>query len=161
MAQQMDEIRSAGIDEIVVSWWGQGSAEDLLLPAVIVAARADGIAVAVHLEPYGGRTVSSTVADVAYLRNYGITSFYVYRPFDMAVGDWAAAKSALHAGGVNLFAQTGLVGSCGTGRLRRRVHLRHRHLRRRQVPSPLCRGARASPRLRAVGGARLRRPPRQ
>ncbi len=111
MAQQMDEIRSAGIDEIAVSWWGQGSAEDLLLPAVIVAARADGIAVAVHLEPYGGRTVSSTVADVAYLRTYGIKSFYVYRPFDMAVGDWAAAKSALHAGGVHLFAQTGLVGT--------------------------------------------------
>src|SRR5512141_629200 len=45
LAQQMDEIRSAGIDEIVVSWWGRGSAEDLRLPAVIVAARADGIAV--------------------------------------------------------------------------------------------------------------------
>ena len=111
MAQQMDEIRSAGIDEIIVSWWGQGSAEDLLLPAVIVAAHADGIAVAVHLEPYAGRTVASTVADVAYLRNYGITSFYVYRPFDLAVADWAAAKSALHAGGgVTLFAQTGLAG---------------------------------------------------
>src|SRR5438034_11736878 len=55
MAQQMDEIRSAGIDEIVVSWWGPGSPEDFVLPAVIVAARADGIRVAVHLEPYGGR----------------------------------------------------------------------------------------------------------
>ncbi len=111
MAQQMDEIRSAGIDEIVVSWWGPGSAEDLLLPAVIVAARADGITVAVHLEPYGGRSVSSTVTDVAYLRNYGITSFFVYRPFDFAVADWLAAKRGLHAGGVKLYAQTGLVGS--------------------------------------------------
>ena len=110
LGQQMEEIRSAGIDEIVVSWWGQGSAEDQRLPAVIVAAHADGIAVAVHLEPYGGRSVASTVADIAYLRNYGISSFYVYRPFDMAVSDWAAAKSALHAGGVKLYAQTGLVG---------------------------------------------------
>ena len=50
--QQMDEIRGAGIDEIAVSWWGQGSAEDQRLPAVIAAARADGIAVAAHLEPY-------------------------------------------------------------------------------------------------------------
>ena len=66
---------------------------------------------AVHLEPYGGRSVASTVADIAYLRTYGITTFYVYRPFDLAVGDWAAAKTALHAGGVKLFAQTALVGS--------------------------------------------------
>ena len=114
LGQQMDEIRSAGIDEIVVSWWGQGSAEDQRLPAVIVAAHSDGIAVAVHLEPYGGRSVASTVADLAYLRNYGINSFYVYRPFDMPVSDWAAAKTALHAGGVKLYAQTGLVGSAAS-----------------------------------------------
>ncbi len=110
LAQQMDEIRAAGIDELAVSWWGQGSAEDQRLPAVIVAARADGIAVAAHLEPYAGRTVESTVADVAYLSRYGISSFYVYRPFDLAVADWAAAKAALHAGGAKLYAQTGLVG---------------------------------------------------
>jgi glycoprotein endo-alpha-1,2-mannosidase len=110
LGQQMDEIRAAGIDEIIVSWWGQGSAEDLRLPAVIVAARTDGIAVAAHLEPYPGRTVSSTVADIAYLRNYGITNFYVYRPFDLPVADWAAETTALHAGGVQLYAQTGLVG---------------------------------------------------
>jgi len=110
IAQQMDEIRSAGIDQIIVSWWGQGSPEDELLPALIDAARADGIRVAVHLEPYAGRSVSSTVADVAYLRGYGISSFYVYEPFDLDVSDWAAASSALHAGGVRLFAQTGLVG---------------------------------------------------
>ncbi len=35
LAQQMDEIRAAGIDEIVVSWWGSGSFEDARLPAVI------------------------------------------------------------------------------------------------------------------------------
>jgi glycoprotein endo-alpha-1,2-mannosidase len=114
IAQQMDEIRAAGIDQIVVSWWGQGSPEDLRLPAVIVAARTDGIDVAVHLEPYGGRSVASTVADIAYLRTFGITSFYVYRPFDMAVGDWAAAKTALHAGGVKLFAQTAMAGWAAT-----------------------------------------------
>src|SRR6185437_2743848 len=52
IARQMQEIKSAGIDEIVVSWWGRGSAEDMRLPAVVAAARADGLAVAVHLEPY-------------------------------------------------------------------------------------------------------------
>jgi len=111
IAQQMDEIRTAGIDEIAVSWWGQGSPEDIRLPEVIVAARADGIAVAVHLEPYAGRTVASTVADVVYLRRYGVRTFYVYRPLDLPIGDWAAAKGALHADGSTMFAQTALVGA--------------------------------------------------
>src|SRR6478672_435195 len=57
IAAQMDEIRAAGIDEVVVSWWGQGSPEDVRLPDVVASARADGLAVAVHLEPYPGRTV--------------------------------------------------------------------------------------------------------
>jgi glycoprotein endo-alpha-1,2-mannosidase len=111
ISQQMDEIRAAGIDEIAVSWWGQGSPEDVRLPEVAAAARADGISVAVHLEPYAGRTVAGTVADLVYLRRYGIRTFYVYRPLDLPVADWAAAKAALHAGGTTLFAQTALVGA--------------------------------------------------
>jgi len=108
---QMDEIRAAGINEIAVSWWGRGSPEDGRLPLVAAAARADGLSVAVHLEPYPGRTVASTVADVAYLRTLGISTFYVYRPLDLPVADWAAAMPTLHAGGTLLLAQTALVGA--------------------------------------------------
>jgi glycoprotein endo-alpha-1,2-mannosidase len=112
VAQQMDEIHQAGIDEIDVSWWGRGSPEDARLPLVIGAARADGISVAIHLEPYPDRSVATTVADVAYLRRLGIRTFYVYRPFDMPISDWAAAKGALHVGGgMTFYAQTGLVGA--------------------------------------------------
>jgi glycoprotein endo-alpha-1,2-mannosidase len=110
VGRQMDEIKSAGIDEIAVSWWGQGSPENARLPEIVAAARLDGIAVAAHLEPYGGRTVASTVDDLAYLRALGIGTFYVYRPFDLPVSDWAAARSALHAGGGTIYAQTALVG---------------------------------------------------
>lgn len=113
--QQMDDIRSAGIDEIAVSWWGQGSPEDHRLGEVVTAARHDGLAVAVHMEPYAGRTVASTVADIAYLRTLGIRTFYVYRPLDLPVADWAAARSALHAGGTTLYAQTALVGAAAAG----------------------------------------------
>jgi glycoprotein endo-alpha-1,2-mannosidase len=112
---QMSEIKAAGIDEVVVSWWGRGSPEDQRLPDVIAAARANGLAVAVHLEPYNGRTVASTVDDVAYLRGYGIKTFYVYRPFDFAPSDWAAAQADLHAGGTTLFAQTALPGTAAAG----------------------------------------------
>src|SRR5262245_23005571 len=65
---QMLDVTRAGIDEIAVSWWGKGSDEDQRLPAVIAAAGQHGIAVAVHLEPYRGRSVTSTVADVTYLQ---------------------------------------------------------------------------------------------
>ena len=77
----MAEIQRAGIDQIAVSWWGQGSPEDERLPAVVAAAQRDGIDVAVHIEPYSGRTVASVVADIAYLRALGIKTFYIYQAF--------------------------------------------------------------------------------
>jgi Glycosyl hydrolase family 99 len=117
VAQQMQEIKDAGIDEIAVSWWGRGSAEDGRLGAVAAAARAAGITVAVHLEPYAGRTVAGTVADVAYLEStYGVKTFYVYRPFDFTVADWAAAAQALHSGGATFYAQTALVGAAAAAK---------------------------------------------
>ena len=112
IARQMDEIRSAGVNEVVVSWWGRGSIEDARLPFVLAAARADQLSVAIHLEPYRGRTIASVVADVAYLRQLGITAVYVYRPFaDIAVSDWAAARQALHAGGTWMYAETAMIGT--------------------------------------------------
>ena len=110
ISRQMDELRSAHVDEVAVSWWGRGSAEDKRLPLVISAAHADGLSVAAHLEPYAGRTVATTVADVAYLRTLGIRTFYVYRAPDDPSGDWQLARAALHAGGTTLYAQTALVG---------------------------------------------------
>ncbi len=110
VAQQMTEIRSAGIGQIAVSWWGRGSTEDKRLPEVIAAAHRDGIAVAVHIEPYRDRSVASVEADIAYLRGLAVSTFYVYRAFDLPVSDWQAAMPALHVGGTVLLAQTGLVG---------------------------------------------------
>ena len=82
VASQMAEIRAAGIDQVVVSWWGRGSAEDARLPLVLAAARKDGLAVAAHIEPYPQRSVASVVADIGYLRGLGIRTFYVFRPLD-------------------------------------------------------------------------------
>src|SRR5205823_13886293 len=52
VAAQMGEIADAGIDAVVISWWGWGSLEDARLPAVIAGARANGLRVAAHIEPY-------------------------------------------------------------------------------------------------------------
>jgi hypothetical protein len=111
VGEQMDELHTAGVDEVAVSWWGRGSPEDARLPAVIAAARADGITVAAHLEPYPARSVASTVDDVQYLRGLGIHTFYVYRALELPSPDWLAANATLRAEGVSMIAQTALVGA--------------------------------------------------
>ena len=81
--RQMAEISETGVDQVISSWWGWGSTEDLRLPAVIAAANAHGLEVAVHLEPYPGRTVSTLEQDVDHLKALGIYEFYVYEPQDL------------------------------------------------------------------------------
>jgi glycoprotein endo-alpha-1,2-mannosidase len=90
----MAEIRSAGIDEVVVSWWGRGSDEDARLPLVIAAARARGLLVGIHLEPYPGRSPQSVETDLQYLATFGIRDVYVYHPRDFAPSDWAAVNAS-------------------------------------------------------------------
>lgn len=110
LARQMGEIAGAGIDQIAVSWWGWGSPEDEALPTVIAAAHAQHIQVAVQIEDYSGRSVSTVLSDVAHLRTLGITTFYVYDPFDLAAVDWAPANRLFHAEGLRTFAETALPG---------------------------------------------------
>jgi hypothetical protein len=105
---QMLEIAAMGVGELAVSWWGWGSAEDKRLEFVLAAARGRGLTVAIHLEPYDGRSVESTDADIAHLRTLGIDTFYLYEPLSVPAEDWARLN-ANHAD-VTIYAQTGLVG---------------------------------------------------
>jgi glycoprotein endo-alpha-1,2-mannosidase len=108
VAAQMREIRATGVGTVVVSWWGQGSAEAERLPLVTEAARAFGLEVAIHLEPYGGRTPASTAADIAKLAANGFADFYVYDADRDPAADWAEALAGLE--GVRIFGHTTLVG---------------------------------------------------
>jgi len=94
---QLKEIRAAGVDEVVSSWWGWGSPEDVRLPAVMREAKAQRLAVAVQIEPYEKwlRTASVLEVDLEHLREVGIRRVYVYRPFDDLVDDatWAQLLS--------------------------------------------------------------------
>jgi glycoprotein endo-alpha-1,2-mannosidase len=105
---QMREIAAAGIQELVSSWWGWGSSEDVRLPLIVKEANAAGLSVAVHLEPYPGRTIDTVQADLDHLRTLGITRIFVYQPFDIAPDDWAALRD--REPGIQLYAQTTLVG---------------------------------------------------
>ena len=114
--EQMGEIQRAGINQLAVSWWGRGSPEDQRLPDVMAAAQARGIAIAIHLEPYAGRTVASTLSDIAYLHGLGIDTFYVYQAFaGIAPAAWAPANDALHTQGIVTWADTAFVGQAVAG----------------------------------------------
>jgi len=109
LGAQMREIAKAGIDQIVSSWWGWGSVEDARLPAILSAARAAGLSVAIHLEPYSGRTPAATATDIERLRGLGITDYYLYgAEQDGLPWDWRAMNDAVQ--GVRVFVQTGRVG---------------------------------------------------
>ena len=110
---QMREISRAGIDQVAASWWGWGSVEDLRLPAIATAARAHGLDIAVHLEPYAGRTPESTVLDIRHLQELGATDFFLYGPQDATAAAWREALSQLP--GVRVLAQTTLPGFAAAG----------------------------------------------
>ena len=114
VAAHMREIAAVGIDQVVVSWWGRGSAEDVRFAAVARAARAAGLSVAAHIEPYGGRDPDSVEEDVGYLSGYGVSDFYVFGAADREGSAWAAMNDRI-ARPLRVFAQTGRVGVAAAG----------------------------------------------
>jgi glycoprotein endo-alpha-1,2-mannosidase len=110
---QMREIAAAGVGVVITSWWGKGSLEDRRLPHLIEAARRHGLEVAAHLEPYEGRTVASTGADIQQLRTQGIRDFYVWASVALPDAEWAELNLGLT--GVRTFANTNLAGRAAAG----------------------------------------------
>jgi hypothetical protein len=111
---QMREIAAAGVGTVITSWWGSDSLEDRRLPQVIEAAEANGLTVAVNLEPYGGRTVASTEADIRQLSTLGISDFYIWASSALPNAEWAEMNDRLD--GVRTFANTNLPGKAAAGR---------------------------------------------
>ena len=113
LSRQMSDISDAGINQIISSWWGQGSIEDQRLSVVVPGARAVGISIAVHIEDYAGRTPQSVQSDINYLKaNWGINDFYIWDSQQYSAAQWAPYIKALS--GVTVFA-TGDPGQMQTG----------------------------------------------
>jgi len=108
LSTQMADIASAGIGEVIVSWWGQGSFEDRALGGVVAAAAANGVTVGIHLEPYVGRTAQTVMSDYGYLAGIGITDIWVYQADLLPAAGLAAANHAF--GGLRTMAESGDVG---------------------------------------------------
>jgi glycoprotein endo-alpha-1,2-mannosidase len=113
--RQMAEIASAGVDEVVVSWWGRMSDEDLRLPLVLSLAHAHNLQVAIHLEPYEGRSPETVSADLWYIAALGVRDVYVYQPQDFAASDWAEVRATVPFM-LHLFGGTARVGFAAAAR---------------------------------------------
>jgi hypothetical protein len=55
------------------------------------------------------------VTDVAYLQGLGIQTVYLYQPFTLPPGSWAAANDAIHTQGLTTYAETPFVGQAIAG----------------------------------------------
>jgi len=110
---QMREIASIGVQTVIVSWWGEGSTEAARLPLVARAARAAGLQVAVHVEPYAGRTPASLAAPLRALAATGITDAYIYDSGVSPDAEWKELNAQLR--GMRLFANTNLPGKAVAG----------------------------------------------
>jgi len=108
VAAQMREIARAGVGTVVVSWWGEGSPEDERLPVVRAAAEKYGLDIAIHLEPYVGRTPESAAEDIALLAEEGVEDFYLYDADRDPAAEWAEALAELED--VRVIGHTTLVG---------------------------------------------------
>ena len=110
---QMREIAATGIDTVIVSWWGPGSLEDARLRPVAAAAHAAGLHVALHVEPWAGRTPEGVVQALHGLSGLGIRDVYVYDSADYPDEEWKTALAGLT--GFRVFAHTPLPGKALKG----------------------------------------------
>ena len=169
LQQHMADIRSAGVDTVVVSWWGPGSYEDRQLAGVLSAAQGHGLRVAVHLEPYDGRTPET----VAARRAGAVDAVGHPRVLDLPVGRAGARGVAvadvdvpgLHVLGAGPLAVQRRAWPVPDvrrpRRVRRRLHVRPRPLHAGAVRDLLRAGAGPFAAVLAVGVAGLRRPARR
>jgi hypothetical protein len=110
---QMREIALLGVQTVIVSWWGPDSVEAARLPLVERAARAAGLRVALHVEPFAGRTPATLGPQLRLLANSGITDIYIYDSTSTADAEWRALNKQLP--GLRLFANTNLPGRAEAG----------------------------------------------
>lgn len=113
LATHFNWMKGFGIDVAVLSWTGrgdvvsdtQGVRTDEAFPLAIEAATKAGVGVAVHLEPYEGRSPETVREDLRYLlgkygrhlaqmrlcdADHGKPIVYIYDAYHSAASDWAA-----------------------------------------------------------------------
>jgi hypothetical protein len=92
---QARQMASAGIDQVISSWWGRGDWEDLRVADVADAVKDAGLEMVIHLEPYPGRSPDTVALDLARLRRLGVRIVYLYNiDDDGSARSWAPVTAA-------------------------------------------------------------------
>lgn len=108
----MEQLRRARVGVLCASWWGRGTFTDKALPALLEAAEKAGLLVNFHIEPFPGRSATTTREAISYLaERYGSSPalhrlkshgnkpvFFVYDSYLTLAKDWA---TVLHRDGTN------------------------------------------------------------
>lgn len=63
----MEQMKSAGVGVVAVTWWGRDSFTDKALQVVFDAAEQTGLKVCFHIEPFPGRNAATTREALEYL----------------------------------------------------------------------------------------------
>jgi glycoprotein endo-alpha-1,2-mannosidase len=99
--QHMEQVQSAGIGTVVLSWWGINSFEDLTTPLFLDIAQEYNLKIAFHIEPYEDRTAQNTAESIVYIIDtYGqhpafyrtrqkVPVFYIYDSYLIPAEDWS------------------------------------------------------------------------
>ena len=154
---QMREIAATGIDTVIVSWWGPGSVEDARLRPVAAAARAAGLGVALHVEPWAGRTPAEVVDGLRGLNGLGIRDVYVYDSTDSPDEDWRERPPGRRRAGASRLRTHVAPREGAARRLSGPLHVRRAPLRRQVVREDVRERASARAPLRPVDRTWLRR----
>ncbi len=100
----MQQLGQAGIGLLSVSWWGEGSYEDRVIPLLLDAAEDFDIKVCFHIEPFENRNAMSVAKAAGYIiDNYGNHAafyrdhrngdrplFFVYDSYLIDASEWAS-----------------------------------------------------------------------
>ena len=106
MARQINQAKGAGIDALVVNWWGKGNQTEKNLKAMLEIAAGKGFRVAVDFDinsPFMGGTGSFAdnlrhlhtvhAAQPAYLRYQGRPVVFFYNVSRLPVGTWRELRN--------------------------------------------------------------------
>lgn len=81
--RHMQELKEAGVDTLIVSWWGQGSPSDKAVDLILDKAQEYGLKVSLYYEENKGSTseerINNSVSDLKYiLKNYAPHPAYLW-----------------------------------------------------------------------------------
>lgn len=95
IARHMEWIRGAGMDGLIVSWWGTGTHEDRAVPAILEGAARAGLRVSLYIERTPADSAGPAAAEATAAMLLDVADRYASHPAFLRVGTAADARPVL------------------------------------------------------------------